>query len=223
MITEVREKWHGARHCLRALRDPQRHRVKPWFAVNGDKTLRLSYPLGPDSVVFDVGGYEGQWSSDIYAMYRSNIYVFEPVSAFYRAISERFARNPAIRCYPFGLAGSDRTAVITLAADASGVFAPAHAHDARETITLRALDTFLQEQPIETIDLIKINIEGGEYELLEHILDRGLSERIADIQVQFHPIAPNAYDRMKQIQERLARTHHTTYAFEFVWENWRRL
>src|SRR5438477_4586077 len=44
-------------------------RVIAWREINGDRTLRLSYDLSENDVVFDVGGYEGQWASDIYAMY----------------------------------------------------------------------------------------------------------------------------------------------------------
>ena len=41
-------------------------RVAPWLADNGDKTYRLDYNLNENSVVFDLGGYEGQWASDIF-------------------------------------------------------------------------------------------------------------------------------------------------------------
>jgi hypothetical protein len=40
--------------------------------------------------------------------------------------------------------------------------------------------------------------------------------------VQFHDFVPNAEPRMRQIQQALAETHELTYAYPFVWENWRR-
>ena len=56
-------------------------RVKPWFECNGDKTLRLDYKLNQESFVIDLGGYEGEWSADIFCKYGSNIYVFEEIFA----------------------------------------------------------------------------------------------------------------------------------------------
>jgi len=41
------------------LNEIQRKRVIPWFAVNGDQTLRLNYDLDANSLVFDLGGYKG--------------------------------------------------------------------------------------------------------------------------------------------------------------------
>ena len=36
------------------------------------------------------------------------------------------------------------------------------------------------------IDLLKINIEGGEYEVLENLIENDLIKNIDNIQIQFH-------------------------------------
>ena len=69
---------------------------------------------------------------------------------------------------------------------------------------------------------MKVNIEGGEYELLEHLLDRALIGRIEHLQVQFHDFVPDAERRMKALQARLPLTHALEWQYEFVWESWRR-
>jgi hypothetical protein len=76
---------------------------------------------------------------------------------------------------------------------------------------------------IHCIDLLKINIEGGEYELLEHIIEKTLQNKIRNIQVQFHTWIENCEDRRKNIQDILRKTHKLTYNYDFVWENWERL
>lgn len=191
-----------------------------WFAIQGDKTLRVQYDLNKDSVVFDLGGYEGQWASDIFARFCCNVYIFEPVLAFADGIRSRFAKNPHIRVFPFGLSAINTTAKLCVSADSTSQFKKNG--DLEEVVLVKASD-FLAEQNIKAIDLIKINIEGGEYELLEHLLDTGLIASIRDIQVQFHDFIPGAEARMKRIQERLSATHYLTYNYPFVWENWRRI
>src|SRR4051794_9903313 len=83
--------------------DPQTARIQPWLEACGDKTRRLDYPLDSKSVVFDLGGYEGQWASDITARFGCQVHVFEPLPAYAEAIKARFAGNPRIKVYPFGL------------------------------------------------------------------------------------------------------------------------
>ena len=202
----------------------QRLRVAPWFQARGDKTLRLDYDLEPDSIVFDVGGYEGNWASDIFAMYRCQVYVFEPVPVFHDFIAHRFRHNREIRLFPFGLAADDQTTAITIADDASSTFSPGtrkrRIKGAQVSIQLKAFSDFLKESKIDHLDLLKINIEGGEYDLLDHILAEGLQHFMRNIQVQFHDFVPDALPRMTAIQRQLANSHHLTYQFPFVWENW---
>jgi len=69
---------------------------------------------------------------------------------------------------------------------------------------------------------MKINIEGGEYDLLEHVIKIGAINNIRDIQIQFHDFVDDADIRMKYLLDELSRTHLPTYQYKYVWENWRR-
>ena len=79
----------------------------------------------------------------------------------------------------------------------------------------------MAEEGIAHIDLMKINIEGAEYEVLQHLIDSGLIGRITNVQVQFHDCVPFARARRASIRRQLEHTHELTYDFSFVWENWR--
>ncbi len=202
---------------VRFYQSPQQQRVAPWFRVGGDKTFRLSYDLAADSVVFDLGGYEGQWASDIFAKYCCAIHLFEPVESFAERIKARFERNPKIIVHPFGLGSETRVVKIAVNQESSSMYKPGHNYVQAQLI--KASD-FLQTNNIEAIDLMKINIEGGEYDLLEHLIKTDLVLQIKNIQVQFHDFAPDAESRMRNIQEDLSKTHELTYQYPFVWENW---
>lgn len=194
----------------------QARRVKSWFQVNGDRTLRWDYELGEDSMVFDLGGYEGQWASDIFSKYRCRIWVFEPLQAYAEKIQKRFEKNNKIRVFPIGLGKEDAGTVLYEGNDGTSLYRGGKAHEIR----IQKASDFFREQGISKIDLMKINIEGGEYDLLEELIENRLVENITDIQVQFHDFVPDAEARMKRIQGRLAETHRPTYQYEFVWENW---
>lgn len=192
-------------------------RTKPWFKHNGDKTLRLNYDLKETSVVFDLGGYEGQWSSDIFSKYCCNIYLFEPHKEYANKIKERFEKNSKIKVFEFGLSNKDETLELNISADGSSLFKTT---TEKVKIELKDAVAFFNKLKLDFIDLIKINIEGGEYDFLEAIVNSTHIKSIKNIQVQFHDFVPDAKVRMNAIQEKLSLTHSLTYQYEFVWENW---
>lgn len=195
----------------------QAERVKPWHAIHGDKTLRLRYDLNHKSVVFDLGGYEGQWASDIYGMYQSRIFIFEPYPEYYENIVKRFKHNQDIDVFKFGLSSKDENISLSADADASSVYKKS---DQGVTGKLKNVDDFLNVNKISHIHLMKINIEGGEYDLLENLISTGRIANIDNLQIQFHDFVPDAEMRMKKIQQGLKKTHKVTYQYPFVWENW---
>lgn len=182
--------------------------------------LRYNYNLNSDSVVFDLGGYHGQYTSDIFAMYTSNVYVFEPVKSLFDGIKKRFEKNPKIRVYHFGLGGTTTKASIGLSADGSSLFNKEKLD--QETIQIKKASDFLKENSIKQVDLAKINIEGGEFDLLEHLISSGDIRLFKNVQVQFHNFVPDAQKRMDAIHKDLEKTHKITYQNKFVWENWER-
>ncbi|NHM01115.1 FkbM family methyltransferase [Flavobacterium difficile] len=197
----------------------QYQRVKPWIKAKGDETLRLNYPLDQNSVVFDLGGYKGEFTEVIYNRYQPTIYVFEPIFAFYTIIQNKFATTPKVIPFQYGLAGKDCSIPISMSDNSSSVFLKTAE---TETIQLKSIVNFIQSNAITKVDLIKINIEGGEYEVLESLLDANLIGIFENIQVQFHDfLFENAKERMQAIQARLQETHVLTYQYEFVWENWK--
>lgn len=196
---------------------PQKKEVVEWFKIHGDKTLRLQYNLDSSSLVFDLGGYWGQWASDIFAMYGCTIHVFEPVMDFAERIEKRFSGNKKIFIHRFGLSNENRLVKISFNEDSSSIYKPGNNY--RNAHLLKATD-FIKERHIERIHLMKINIEGGEYDLLEHLIFTGYINKINDIQVQFHDFIPNAEQKMLLIQNELEKTHRLTYQYPFVWENW---
>lgn len=199
----------------------QHTRVQPWFAVNGDHTLRLNYDLNSNSIVFDVGGYKGEFATDILCKYDANIYVFEPIMDFFEIIKNKFSQNKKINVFNFGLAGKNSDLQISLFDNSSSVYLKS---ERTETIKLKSIIEFLNTHDINEVDLIKINIEGGEYELLESLLSNNFIKIFKNIQVQFHDfLIENANERMTEIQKNLAKTHKLTYQYEFVWENWERI
>jgi len=195
----------------------QLKRIDDWYNFDKDETIRFEYSLDENSIVFDLGGYKGQWSSDIFSRYACNVYIFEPLKKYADNIKHRFAKNHKIKVFEFGLGATDQELMISHDDDGSSMLRG----EGKEKAWIHNFAEFVRKNNIETIDLIKINIEGAEFDLLDHIIENNLHLKIKNILVQFHEFVEDSNNRMKKIQDVLRKTHSLTYQVEFVWENWK--
>ncbi len=200
----------------RPILEPDQARVQSWFAIDGDNNLRVDYDLSKSSIVYDVGGYKGDWAEAIYERFGCHIEIFEPVREFVGLLQKRFKDNEEIVIHDIGLAGKTRQAEISLEEASSSVV---KAKGKTETIKLVAASEAIDKS--QKIDLMKMNIEGGEYELLDNLMDSGLVKNIKDIQIQFHVFIKDYEKRRSDLQKRLSKTHYLTYNYPYIWENWR--
>lgn len=203
---------------VQRLSPDQKERILQWRALSPNERLRYEYALGPGSVVVDAGGYLGDFATEITARYNAKVYVYEPIPQYTQIIEKRLGANPNIEIVCAGLGGADELIPMSIAGESTS----AHQGAADTTAQIRAFDAEMDRLGIEHIDLLKVNIEGGEYALLDHLIATGWIDRIGDLQVQFHDFVPDAQAKRDRLGEQLGKTHQATYCVPFVWENWRR-
>jgi len=191
--------------------------VSRYFNDGGDEKFRYNFDLNMNSIVFDLGGYKGQWASDIYSKYNCKVLIFEPVLSYHKFIETRFMNNPNIISYNYGLGSVDCSMDIGINDDGSSIYIK---NNNIETIKLVAVTDFFKQHGINKVDLMKINIEGGEYDLLNKIIESGLIKNISIIHVQFHHFIPNAEIELEKLHEKLSLTHKPLFKYHFVWETW---
>ena len=194
--------------------------ITKWFGDSGDHTLRIDYNLNEESIVFDLGGYHGEWSNIIFDKYKCNIYIFEPIKNLYENICQKFDNNNKIKVFNFGISDVNKKMFISLQNDGSSFYIK---NENQLECEVKSITDFLNENNINKIDLIKINVEGDEFKILPKILKDNIIHMFDNIQVQFHEFYPNSKTIRNEIQNELLNTHHLTYNYDFVWENWERL
>lgn len=182
--------------------------------MNFTENIRYDYPLTPDSRVIDAGGYKGAFAREIDWRYNCWINVYEPV--FAEECLAGLPRTRKIAFYDVGLAGSARRDRFCIKGDMTGAFAQG------ETKDVELVD--VMDVVWGNIDLLKLNIEGLEFEVLERLLANPEAlARIKNIQVQFHPIVHDAEARYQSIRERLLQHYELTYDFPWCWQNFKHL
>lgn len=177
------------------------------------EAARYEYALTPESVVVDVGAHLGGFSRIIAARYGCRVVAFEPVTDFYNAAWAVLANFPKVELINAGVAGHASIHDVAVKGDSSGIFADSDT---------KVAATFMSISSVPDADLLKLNCEGGEYEILERLLETNTATRFKNIAVQFHTVVPDSEKRYRAIQEGLRKTHHPTWDSSFVWENWER-
>jgi FkbM family methyltransferase len=193
----------------------QQLRVADWFAISGDKTLRLDYPLDSSSRVIDAGGFEGSFSTDIAAKYGSIIDIFEPDAAYAQRLRHLFSSNSQVQVHDSALWSADSRLEFSSSGDQSSLVV-----DFGNASTISAVDVSRVVREIGYVHLLKLNVEGAEYEILERLLATGAIGSVGFLQVQFHNFAPDAHNRRNAIRTRLRESHNCDWSIPWVWESW---
>lgn len=199
---------------------PKQQNFSKWFADKGDDTHRVNYVLNKNSVVFDVGGYEGSFVEKINNKYHSRIFVFEPVLTFYEKLVEKFKNDTNIKIINKALSSKVGTIKMNIDSDKSSTFI---GNGVSVDVPCTTLDQAMDDLGVSEIDLLKLNIEGAEYPVLYYMGNHNLIEKCKDIQVQFHTFVDGYQEKYQQIHKELSKTHCVTYDYPFVWKNYKRM
>lgn len=188
-----------------------------WFRDGGDSQFRYNYNLNENSLVLDVGGYEGNFASTIFEKYKCNVWVFEPLRGYFENLEKKFEHNPKIKLFNFGLSNKNKKLKIFESDDATSLFIESENF---EEIEVKSINDFILENKLEKIDLLKLNIEGAEFDVLNDLIANKKLRIINNLQVQFHSFIENAIEKRNIIRNELIKEHNETFCYEFVWENW---
>ncbi len=197
----------------------QRLEYRRWRADNGE-TRRTRFPgLTPKSVVFDIGGFRGTWTDALFEYYGCQVQIFEPHPRFAANLETKYASNPQITVNAFALGKDDGSLQISDQGDASSALKEDGGSLTGRIVAARG---FMARFQPATIDVAKINIEGGEYELLPALHEAGQLERFKLLQIQFHLFDKSHIAARDRIREHLSLTHVCDWSYDFIWEQWSR-
>ena len=175
-------------------------------------------PLNEESVVWEFGGHLGRWSQIIVSTYGCSVHVFEPIPQFASHLKQIFSHDQRVSIHPFGIGATSGLREFRLDDDGTGEFARGE----EVTVAFESVD-YLKDLMGNRVDLVAINIEGGEYELVPLLASSSVLSRIDMVLIQFHVVgsAADAVLQRNRCRELLRETHTELWSFDFVWEAWK--
>lgn len=169
-----------------------------WQSENLER-LRYEYDLKPTDTVLDIGSYRMEWATEIIKRYGSRVVCFDALD------------NNAAWIFDGEL-------------EMGGQYYYTSMFDTGELGQVRKVKCVdIARWLKDDIALMKVNIEGGEVDLLNYIISKGLMYKINYLQVQFHYVSGLDSEGLYQdIARKLSLTHSLQWREPFVWESWKR-
>jgi len=189
-----------------------------------DRIYNSVPPVDPASVVI-FGGYLGETTAAWLArLPGAKIEVFEPVQTYASSIESRFT-GEKVQVHPYGVAERREARNFYALGDATyaeglprnGLRVRAESSVSVNFISISELVDLLPRN----IDVLEVNIEGGEYELLKLLSNAGILGGTINMFIQFHAVGIDTADRIAIVRDELTKTHELVWKYELVWEFWR--
>jgi FkbM family methyltransferase len=190
-----------------------------WNKDDGNNKLILNYPLTEDSWILELGGFEGWFTQKAVSETKSNIIVLEPINQFCEKIQTKFQDNPKVHVECKGISDKRGSTIIYVNGDSSSQHI--QVSGIKNEIELYPLEYFLEKYNINKIDLAQLNIEGEEYNLLDHWISTGQINLIKYLQIQYHIIDETSRDRKSKIEDGLqANGFINKWDYDMVFTSW---
>lgn len=191
--------------------------VKEFYAAHGRGTPDRYEGLDPGDVVLDVGGYMGDWAASMTKLYGVKVHCFEPHPRFIRLLEQRFAQREDVTVQGYAMGSAKGRLDLSDDENASSALVTSAAVVTGE---VRAVSDVFEALNLNRVALVKMNIEGGEYDLLPAMIETGLMQRIDRLTVQFHRYSEAQEHQRDAIRKGLAQTHDCVWEYPFLWEEW---
>jgi len=159
-------------------------------------------------IIIDIGACVGIFIDDCIEKYGidniQNIYAFEPHKTNYDFLVKKYENNDKVKIYQFAVSNFEGEAPFykkwyrdkdnikrgydfagnagsSLKNDKSNV-----SNNIYDTVQVKKISTFVNNEKLDKIDILKIDSEGSEYDILEDIFDNGIHMKILNIYFEDH-------------------------------------
>lgn len=192
-----------------------------WFKIDGDHTIALDWPgVDENSIVWDIGAYEGRWALQMAKKYNPQLYLFEPQDWACVNMRAKLASYKA-KVFQFGLWPYSGEMVLTNYGRDGGTFLMPEGTAKMDALVVDAYWVFIKEK-IEQIDVCLMNIEGGEFALLPYMIGMGMMPQIKYFWIQWHMYIKGWDKKWPKLNQMLEQTHDMFWDCGSTAQAWKR-
>lgn len=192
---------------------------------------RYQYNLSKNSIVIDLGGYIGLWAKEISNRFNCTVHSYEAVERYFSKIN-----YPNVIPYKYAVTCNTGIDYMHVCDEGSAIESlseykkqndldtsyqsnvKSHSNIPLEQINTIDINEILNKY--SQIDLLKINIEGGEYDILNRMCESGTINKVQNLQIQFHNFVDDAQVKYDNVVNNLKLTHICDFDSMWRWSFW---
>jgi FkbM family methyltransferase len=178
--------------------------------------LFSNFLLTHDDSVLVLGAYLGNSVQLWRKNYDCEVIALEPITTAAAFLEKFFEADPKVKILQY--AASDQKGILTLgiSMDATGIHAHQSASEDVETLDISEFIQSLEKVP----KILEINIEGGEYAVLNRLYETKVLASIDTLLIQFHNYSLTTEFERAKLRLFLSKSHTLVYDFPWIWERW---
>ena len=187
-----------------------------WFLFNREK-LKYSIKLNRTGLVLDIGSYMGNYTG---LVLKSNpqltYWLYEPISEFSSVCVKKFQDMENIVVFQKAVSADGRRIKMQI----DGLRSRQKSVNFPEGVTIDSISIQEIFDSVSEIQLVKMNIEGMEYECLEQLIRTNSLIKAKYLLIQFHNFEKDSQNRRDLLRKQMARDFENIFTFEWMWELW---
>lgn len=190
--------------------------------TNGPNRLSNNFDDIVEGKVFvDVGAYVGEWTQQAISAGARKVIAYEPIINFSSSDIFKNHKVTLLNYFISEQSVDDHFYIDGLATSTAGsglnkldgdlITVSGHPIAVSEENEIRNNET-----------VIKINIEGGEYDLIKYLEHKELISEFEYIFIQTHPLQSNTKKNLRLLSNSLRKTHKLIFNYPLIWQIYER-
>ena len=187
-----------------------------WFLFNRDKLI-FDIKLKQEGLVLDIGSYLGEYTKRVLGKNpKMTFWLYEPIPSYFNACVNKFINRENVVVYQTAVSADGRDFQMQI----DGLRSRQGSNTSSEGVPVDSVSIQEIFDSVSEIELLKMNIEGMEYECLEQLVRTNTLIKAKFLLIQFHNCEKDSQERRNALRMAIARDFNNIYTFEWIWELW---
>lgn len=173
--------------------------------------------LEQEGLVLDIGSYVGNYTRKVLVKNpKMTFWLYEPIPSYFNTCVNKFKNRENIVVYQTAVSADGRNFQM----QSDGLRSRQGSAASSEGISVDSISIQTIFDSVTEIELVKMNIEGMEYECLEQLIHSNSLIKSKYLLIQFHNFEKESHNRRDVLRKKISRNFNNIYTFEWMWELW---
>lgn len=187
-----------------------------WFLFNREK-LNYRIKFKSDGLILDIGSYLGDYTKKVLARNPGmTFWLYELNPEYFNACLIRFKDGQNVTVYQKAVNADGRYFQMQI----DGLRSRLELNISYEVLQTASIGIQEIFDSVSEIELLKLNIEGMEYECLDQLVRSESLVKARHLLIQFHNFEGGSKSKRDVLRSKISKDFNNIYTFDWMWELW---